>query len=49
MDIANFADDYIPFPSANNIDDLIDSQEKASSSLIKWFKDNLFKVNPDKC
>ena len=49
VDIANFADDNTPFTSANNIDDLIDSPEKASSSLFKWFKDNLFKGNPDKC
>ena len=49
VDIANFADDNAPFTSANNIDDLIDSLEKASSSLSKWFKDNLFKGNPDKC
>ena len=27
----------------------IDSLERASSSLFKWFKDNLFKGNPDKC
>ena len=49
VDIANFADDNTPFTSANNTDDLIDSLEKASSSLFKWFKDNLFKGNPDKC
>ena len=49
MDIANFADDNTPFTSANNIDDLIDSLEKASSSLLNWFKDNLFKGSPDKC
>ena len=49
VDIANFADDNTPFISANNIDDLIDSLEKASSSLFKWFKDNLCKGNPDKC
>ena len=49
MDIANFADDNTPFTSADSIDDLIDSLEKASSSLFKWFKDNLFKGNPDKC
>ena len=49
VDIANFADDNTPFISANNIDDLIDSPEKASSRLFKWFKDNLFKGNPDKC
>ena len=49
VDIANFADDNTPITSANNTDDLIDSLEKVSSSLFKWFKDNLFKGNPDKC
>ena len=49
VDIANFADDNAALTSANNIDYFIDSQEKASSSLFKWFKDNLFKGNPDKC
>ena len=49
VDIANFADDNTPFTSAKNIDDLIYSLEKASSSLLKCFKDNLFKSNPDKC
>ena len=49
VDIANFADDNTPFTSANNIDDLLDPLEKASSSLVKWFKDNLYKDNPDKC
>ena len=32
-----------------NIDGLIDSLEKVSSSLFKWFKDNLFKGNLGKC
>ena len=49
MDIANFTDDNTPFTSANNIDDSIDYLEEASSSLFKWFKDNLFKGNSDKC
>ena len=49
MDIANFADDNTPLTSANNIDDLLDLLDKASGSLVKWFKDNLFKDNPDKC
>ena len=49
VDIANFADDNTPYTSANNIDELIDSLEKASGNLFKWFKDNLFKGNPDKC
>ena len=44
VDIANFADDNTPFTSANNTDDLIDSLEKASSSLFKWFKDNFSKA-----
>ena len=48
VDIANFADNNTSFTSANNIDKLIDSLEKASSSLFKWFKDNLFKGNPGK-
>ena len=48
-DTANFADDNTLFTSANNIDDLIDSLEKAPSSLFKWFKGNLLKGNPDKC
>ena len=47
VDIAYFADNNTPFTSANSIDDLIDSLEKASSSLFKWFKDNLFKGDPD--
>ena len=49
MDSANFTYDNTPFTSANNTGDLIDSLEKAPSSLFKWFKDNLFKGNPDKC
>ena len=49
VDIANFADDNTSFTSANNIDDLTDSLEKASISLLKWLQHNLFKGNPDKC
>ena len=49
VDIAIFADDNTPFTSANNTDYLTDSLEKTSCSLFKWFKDNLFKGNPDKC
>ena len=49
VDIANFADDNTPFTSANNIDDLTDSLEKPSISLLKWLQHNLFKGNPDKC
>ena len=49
VDIANLADDNTPFTSANNTDDLTDPLEKVCSSLFKWFKDNLFNGNSDKC
>ena len=38
--IANFADDHTAYTSAKNIDDLIESREQASVSLLKWFKLN---------
>ena len=47
VDIIKFADDNTLFTSANKIDDLIDSFEKASSRLFKWFKNNLFIGNSD--
>ena len=37
VDIANIADDNTAFTSANNIDDLINSLEKASSILFNSF------------
>ena len=39
-DIANFVDDHTPYTSAKNVDDLIESLEQASVSLLKWFKLN---------
>ena len=49
VDIANFAGDNKPFTSANDIDGLMDSLEKVTSSLFKCSKDNLFEGSPDKC
>ena len=48
VDITNFVDDETSFASTNNIDDLIYFLEKASSSLLKWFKDNFFNGSLDK-
>ena len=48
-DIANYADDSIPYATANDIDSLIASLEKTSKSLFTWFDNNLMKSSADKC
>ena len=48
-DIASYSDDNIPYVSADNINGVIKSLEKASEVLFKWFNDNLMKINADKC
>ena len=47
--IANFADDNTPHLSAKNVEDVIESIERASVSLFRWFENNLLKGNADKC
>ena len=47
--IANFADDNTPYLSAENVEDVIESIERASVSLFRWFENNLLKGNADKC
>ena len=49
MDIANYADDNMPYATANDIGSLIASSEEASNSLFIWFHNNLMKNNADKC
>ena len=49
IDIANFADDNMPYLSAKNVEDVIESLERASVSLFRWFENNLLKGNSDKC
>ena len=49
IDIANFADDNTPYLSAKNVEDVIESLERASVSLFRWFENNLLKGNADKC
>ena len=45
IDIANFADDNTPYLFAKNV---IESLERASVSLSRWFENNLLKGNADK-
>ena len=47
--IASYADDNKPYVSADNIDRVVKSSEKASEILFKWFNNNLKKINADKC
>ena len=49
IDIANFADDNTPYLSAKNTEDVIESIERASVSLFRWFENNLLKGDADKC
>ena len=47
IDIANYADGNTPYVTADHIDGV--SLENVSNTLFKWFSDNLFKGNADKC
>ena len=49
IDIVNFADHNTPYLSAKNVEDVIESLERASVSLFRWFENNLLKVNAHKC
>ena len=49
IDIANFAHDDTPYLSAKNLEDLVESLERASLSLFRWFQNNLLKGNAGKC
>ena len=48
IDIANFADNNRPYISAKNVEHVIESLERASISLFRWFENNLLKDNADK-
>ena len=49
IDIANFADNNMPYRSTKNIEDVIEFLQKASVSLFRWFENNLVAGNADKC
>ena len=48
IDIANYADNNIPYVTADDIDAVVASLENTLNILLKWFSDNLFKSNADK-
>ena len=48
-DITNYADDNTPYATGCNIDELLNTLKKDIDILLKWFNDNYFKVNDDKC
>ena len=45
----NFADNNTQYFSATNVEDIIESLERASVSLFRWFESNLLKGNTYKC
>ena len=47
--MANYADDTTPYSMETTIDTLLQNLYNATSVLIKWFKANYLKLNPDKC
>ena len=49
MSSASYADDNTPYISANDINEVIFSLEKATDTLFKRFSDNAMKSNADKC
>ena len=48
-DITNYADDTTPYAVGTTMDTLLNSLEKDTKILIKWFRDNYFQLNADKC
>ena len=45
----SYAVDNTLFAVADNIEDIIRSQEKVGENLITWFSDNQIKLYPDEC
>ena len=48
-DITNYADDNTPYATESNIDELLITLKNDTDTLLKWFDDNYFKANDDKC
>ena len=47
--LANYADDNTPYSIESNIVNILNSLTNNTSLLIKWFDDNYFKLNANKC
>ena len=47
--LANYADDTTPYAIESNIETILNSLGNDTSILIKWFNDNYFKMNANKC
>ena len=47
--LTNYADDTTPYAIEANVETLINSLQFNTNSLLTWFDNNFFKLNPDKC
>ena len=47
--LASYADDNTPYAIDSEVNNLINTLVNDTSILIKWFNDNYFKMNADKC
>ena len=48
-DIANYADDNIPYLSLKNLEEDLNGLENVLSNLFQWFTENELKGNTSKC
>ena len=48
-EITNYAGDATPYTIKEDIESLIEILQNDISMIIKWFQDNYFKLNADKC
>ena len=48
VNIVRYADDNISYVTADDINGVIASSEKASKALFDWFENNLLRSNADK-
>ena len=47
--LANYADDNTPYTIEKNIETIINNLQIDTNALLKWFNNNYFKMNADKC